>query len=156
MSKLIWEPGGPTLSGIYWFDNGLRFPGELKRSPSILQVLGDQKYVYGLGGSMPLDMVYRPDLCRHAKYAAIPQPKKWYDASVIKSHDNYAWFKHPKGYVGFGILNESSHNEVYGDWIWLDHPQKASSHGSYVKNNKGYRYCPVQIPSVSYKRERES
>lgn len=146
MNKVIWEKGVPEVPGFYWlrFDFGNKF---IELRPLVLQIRNNTTYAFGPYGGGPLDMMFHNKTVANRSYhAPIPHPKKWQTLDKIEGQENYCWVKHPEGYTGFAILNEASHNNVYGDWYWIDHPTLASDHIQYIDNDKGYLFSLVQPP----------
>jgi hypothetical protein len=143
MSRLDWQPGVPTLDGMYWFDTGFR-----AGAPLILQMKNNHGFILGAGGSGPLSMVYHKESTRKASYTLIPEPLDWVNGKEIKGRKLSAWVKHPLGYLGFAMISSGWHNDMQLDVVWLDHPTCGSSFGGYEDNNKGYLYCLTDFPII--------
>jgi len=154
MAKLVWTPGTPTVRGIYWFDTGMRFGWEKKKDqhPFVIQVSeGDSWeniHLFGDYGSGSLSMYYSPKMCPTASWAHIEQPEEWGDHTVIKGERGRAWVKHPKGYLGFGLLKPGWHSDLGGTIVWLDNPNEASVSGGWWKSSEGYKFSAVKLPKV--------
>lgn len=147
MAEAKWEPGTPTLPGIYWFDNGSGFVDRSEIGPAILQITKGTPYYFGDGGCGPLDCYYIEKLMPNAKFANIEQPKQW---TKLTSPSDYGkntrcWVKSPEGYIGFGLLHQDSHG-IRGTIVWLNHPNTASASGAWIKPNDNYEFSPVKIP----------
>jgi hypothetical protein len=149
MNKTIWYPNVPTTPGIYWFNAGFsKFFGEKDRKPLILQITSHELYVFGDGGSMPLNMVYNEKFSKNAEWAHIKQPTKWVGGECIKEHKSRAWIKDKNGYVGVALVSPGVHYDVRADVVWLNHPHNAASHGEWIRNSEGYLYSPIKVPKI--------
>lgn len=149
MSKLIWTPGSPKTDGMYWYDSRLSTLKMIVRRPMLVQVRNGKRHGYGPYGSGPFEGYYycekMENICRHA---LIPNPAKWQPTSTIRERHTYGWFKDANGYLGFAIASPGYHDEVFGDWIYVDHPSCGMMCGYDVRNSEGWVFSPVEVPKV--------
>jgi len=137
-NKLIWSPGPPQSSGIFWFNLGLKKFTKIMVAQSNFHNDEIKTILFGKLGSMPFvnDKVYK-----NCKHSTIPFPKNWNEFTTNSNFKNgYAWIKTPKSDVGFGILKNDSHN-LYGTILWLSGD---SGHGEHVPINKNYYFSQVK------------
>lgn len=137
MKKAIWSSGAPQSTGIYWYDPG--YVG-IDMNLFVCQVSspGDV-YLFGDYGCMPLDHV-----SKKAKHTSIQFSDKWTDVMSLGNHTR-AWVKHPKGYIGLGLLRMDSHGPI-GTIVWLTHINSASESGVWLRGDDGYLIAPIKEP----------
>lgn len=147
MSEVSWQPGCPSLPGIYWFDTNIGFFDRSDIGPAILQVSKNSKYYFGDYGSGPLHCYYDEKLMPKARYSHIEQPKEWVKLTSpsVYGKNTRCWVKSPQGYIGFGLLKQDTHG-ISGTIVWLNHPTEASVSGAWIKPRDNYEFSPVKVP----------